>query len=337
MKTSNKANFLNAGLIVACLGVALSCSTFKNLTGGSNESIPNAILSAGQKLSGHYEHGSPSEIYTFDENGTYTHEDAYEDAKSKVKNKESGTYRVEGKEIIFQANGKSVSKDIRVLKVDVDKTSPQKIDLNLTTFELVTAEKLASRKKDSSDSTSTTSTADSVPAEYAKFAPAQVGTSAKQKAFTYKPSNRDSLTGTDVGAARFVYSNNSYFDVIKYPTAEAAQAEVKKRVSLAVDTAEYDKKVKLPKCDPNKETDYDTPFELIKTLPVKTGGDAYVLHAGKYWDADCKVDDNVRGEYVFWSDGNYFFLINSMGKDIYTSAFGKAEAFFDDYQNAQGN
>lgn len=287
----------------------------------------------GQKLSGHYEHASPPEIYTFDENGTYT----YEDTGNKDKSKESGTYRVEGEKITLQANGKSVSKDIRVLKDDVGKTSPQKIDLNLTTFALITAEQLASRKKDSSDSTTTISADGSVPAEYAKFAPSQVGTSAKQKAWTYKPSNTDSLTGTAVGAARFIYANKNYFDVIKYPTAEAAQAEVKKRASLAVPAAEYDKKVKLPKCDTTKETDYDTPFELIKTLSVKTGGDAFVLHAGKYWDADCKIDDNVRGEYVFWSNGNYFFLINSMGKDIYTSSFGKAEAFFNDYQNAQGN
>lgn len=242
MKIQNKANLLNAALIVACLGLALACSTFKNLTGGQkagNQSVPSANNSSSP-----YVPGAPS-------------------------------------------------------------AKPFPVSPNET-----------------------------ISAEFLKFAPAQVGESVGKIAFTLKPDK-----GEFVDGARFVYESkdyNTYLVITKYPTAEAAAAAVKKSASSAVPTAEYDKKVKLPKCDTTKETDYQTPYELIKTLPVKTGGEAFVQHSGKIWDYECKVDDNSRDEYIIWSNGIYYFSIDSTPMHTWISVFGKAEAFFNDYQNAVG-
>lgn len=246
MKTQNKPNVLNAALVVACLGLALGCSTFKNLTGGQKTGNQSAPTTASNS-------GSPS------------------------------------------VPSASLAKPFPV--------SPDK----------------------------------PIPAEFLKFAPAQVGVSVGKSASVYEPNKESPTFDGAVDGANFIYESkdyNTYFVVIKYPTVEAAQAAVKKDVSLAVPTAEYDKKVKLPKCDKNKETDYETPDELIKTLPVKTGGEAFVTHSGKFLDYECKVDDNVRHEYIIWSNGVYRFSINSSATHTWLSTFGTGEAFFNDYQNA---
>jgi hypothetical protein len=243
MKTQNKANLLNAALVVACLGSALGCGVIKNLAGGQkngNQSAPTIASNS----------GSPYVL-------------------------------------------------------DAPTSKPFPVSPN-----------------------------EKISAEFLKFAPVQVGVSVGKIAFALEPDKGDFVDG-----ARFVYESkdyNTYFVVAKYPTAEAASAAVKKNVSSAVPTAEYDKKVKMPKCDKNKETDYETPWEFIKTLPVKTGGEAYVQHAGKIWDYECKVDDRYRDEYIVWSNGIYYFSIDSTGTYTQTGAFGKAEAFFYDYQNAAG-
>ena len=318
MKTSNKANFLNGVLIVVCLGAALSCSTFKNLTGGSNESVPNTVPNAGQKLSGHYEHGVPSEIYTFDENGTYTHEDAYPDPNSKVKNKESGTYRVDGKEIIFQANGKSVSKDILVLKTDVGKTSPQKIDLDFTTYDLVSAEKLASRKKDSSDSTSTTST-DADAAMPDKFE----GFTRTGKTITLENSSNSFLVSgcSDVPKYKIVTLSD-------YKAANGELVSFHKQIYSSPDDAK-----KNLECWLKLDADYDTTlpkediasdllrYQVAERVPTKNGGELLVMKTfPRYPPAD----------KAYWIDGSIFYMwIDSNEdkrphKDHQTIAFAKA-------------
>ena len=190
-----------------------------------------------------------------------------------------------------------------------------------------------------------------VPDAYWIYAPAKVGEFGPNEAFSFDANVADSKTKTAKEAVRFSYdiappNNNKnrlirkhmYVDVIKYASEAAAQAEVKKRVDAAVPTEQYDKKVKLPKCDPNHETNFDAPEEFVKKLPLKKGGDAYILHMGKFWDSDCKKVSN-NDEYVTWVSGVYVFRLDCSGanNENYPSIFGQGEAAFADYQKAIGS
>jgi hypothetical protein len=189
-----------------------------------------------------------------------------------------------------------------------------------------------------------------VPDAYWVFAPAKVGEFGPNEAFAFDANVSDSKTKAAKEAVRFIYdiappNNNKdrlirrhlYVDVIKYASESAAQAEVKKRVDAAVPTEQYDKKVKLPKCDPKHETNFNAPEEFVKKLPLKKGGDAYVLHMGKFWDYQCKKVSN-NDEYVTWASGVYVFRLDCSGAsgENYPSIFGQGEAAFADYQKAIG-
>lgn len=189
-----------------------------------------------------------------------------------------------------------------------------------------------------------------VPDAYWVYAPAKVGEFTPNEAFSFDANIHDSTTKAAKEAVRFSYhfspTNNMknpltrrhmYVDVIKYASEAAAQLEVKKRVDAAVPTEQYDKKVKLPKCDPNHETNFNAPEELVKKVPLKKGGDAYVLHMGKFWDYQCKKVSN-NDEYVTWASGVYVFRMDCSGtnKENYPSIFGQGEATFAEYQKALG-
>jgi hypothetical protein len=189
-----------------------------------------------------------------------------------------------------------------------------------------------------------------VPDAYWVYAPAKVGAFGPNEAFSFDANVYDSKTKAAKEAVRFSYdiappNNNKnrlirksmYVDVIKYASEAAAQAEVKKRVDAAVPTEQYDQKVKLPKCDPKHESSFNAPEELVKKLPLKKGGDAYVLHMGKFWDYQCKKVSNNE-EYVTWASGVYVFRLNCSGanNESYPSIFGQGEAAFAEYQKALG-
>jgi len=191
-----------------------------------------------------------------------------------------------------------------------------------------------------------------VPDAYWIYAPAKVGEFAPNQAFSFDANVFDSKTKAAKEAVRFSYDiappnsnpnasrlgrRSLCVDVIKYASEAAAQLEVKKRIDAAVPTEQYDKKVKLPKCDPNHETSFNAPEEFIKKLPLKKGGDAYVFHMGKFWDYQCKKVSN-NSEYVTWTSGVYVFRLDCSGasKEDYPSIFGQGEAVFAEYLKAIG-
>lgn len=189
-----------------------------------------------------------------------------------------------------------------------------------------------------------------VPDSYWVYAPAKLGEYTPAQAFSFDPNVYDSKTKAATEAVRFAYylpigpnpknpdtRRSIALDVIKYPSEAAAQAEIKKRVSAAVPTEEYDKKVKFPKCNPNKDSDFKGPQELMKKLPLKKGGEAYVLHFGKFWDYACKKVTN-KEEDVIWASGVYFFRLEVTGaiKEPDTAIFGQGELLLAEYQKAMG-
>lgn len=275
----------------------------------------------GQKLSGRYNSivmGS-SESYLFREDGTFEHTGFGKDGKGS----ESGTYSIDGKNVTFNANGKSVTTNISASKGDSDKLNPAGLYIDVESYELSNNPPKTASQPASKDS--------SVPVEYEKFALAKVGAFNRNKVAPYRANAKDRYRE----GMRFIYDSNNYLDIKKYSSEAEAQADYKKRVSAAVASDEYSRKVKLPKCDPNKETDYETPEVLIKRLSLKSGGEAVVLQSSKFWDYACKLTSN-REEYVLWTDGVYLFEISSSPPDIHSDAFGKAEAFFNQYQKTTG-
>lgn len=303
-------------ITLVCTGLFFGCKNLK--------SAAWANFKAGQKLNGRYEHGVLVESYIFKEDGTYKHEDAGD----KNNASESGTYHIDGEMMTLESGGKSVSKKVSAPGNETDKQSPSKIDLNFTTYDLVSDSQLAARRNSSTDSAN----ANTAPAEFAKFAPARVGDFALMRNSLLPPDPKQDSFKEGI---RFFYESKNYFDIRKYASEADAGAAFKKRISQAVAADEYDKKVKLPKCDPNKETDYETPEVLAKTIPQKSGDDAVVFQSSRFWDYQCRIDSN-REETVVWTNGVYIFQINTSAPDIHSNAFGKAEAFFNDYQRAMG-
>jgi hypothetical protein len=189
-----------------------------------------------------------------------------------------------------------------------------------------------------------------VPDSYWVYAPAKLGEYTPGNAFSIEPNIYESKTKAATEGVRFTYihpigpnpknpqtQRSMLVDVIKYPSEAAAQAEVRKRVSAAVPTVQYETKVKFPKCNPNKDSDFKGPEELMKKLPLKKGGDAYVLHVGKFWDYACKKATN-KEEYVIWSSGVYFFRLSCTGaiSEPVEAIFGEGESLFAEYQKALG-
>lgn len=98
--------------------------------------------------------------------------------------------------------------------------------------------------------------------------------------------------------------------------------------------------MKLPKCDTKHETDFKGPEELMKKLSLPKGGDAYVLHGGKFWDYQCKKMSNPD-EDVIWSSGPYFFRLECSCANIevisnYQAVYGQGEAALAAYLKAIG-
>lgn len=100
------------------------------------------------------------------------------------------------------------------------------------------------------------------------------------------------------------------------PSEADAQAFIKKRLADSVPAADYEKKVKLPKCNAEAEQDYQTPYEFIKSIPHKNGTSIYVFHPPKIWDGDCngkKIPSKGETEEAVWSDGKYVYVIETSG------------------------
>jgi hypothetical protein len=280
-------------------------------------------FNAGQKLSGRYNTvvmGS-NESYLFKEDGTFEHTGYGKDGSGS----ESGTYSIDGQNVTFKAGGKSVTTNISASKGDASKPSPEGLYIDVESYEL--------SHSNLTKATPTPASKDnSVPAEDVRFAPAKVGAFDRERVAPYHADSKDAYKE----AIRFIYDSNNYVDIKKYGSEAGAQADFKKRVSAAVPSAEYDKRARLGKCDPNKEGSDNKLEELIKSIPLKTGGEAVVLHPPKFWDGDCSRIISNGEENVVWANGVYVFEVFSTVQGNYTDAFGKAEAFFNDYQKATG-
>ena len=283
----------------------------------------------GQKLSGRYNSVvmESSESYLFKDDGTFEHTGFGKDGKGS----EKGTYNISGETVTFNVGGKTTSSNILAAKGDAAKTSPEELYIDVETYRLSPDGKPKIAAETSQPKTS--SKYPLLPG-YEKFGPDQVGNYAQTGSFSIPKSSNEEDAYLE--SADFNYESSGdkvHLKIKKYPSEAEAQAITSKMAAAAVPTEEYDKKVKLPKCDPNKETDYDTPQELVKSIPRSSGGDAYVLHSSRHWDWDCKVTSN-RDEFVVWANGPYVFEIDASPPDIHSNAYGKGEAFFNDYQKA---
>lgn len=282
----------------------------------------NQTFKPGQKLSGRYNtvvSGSQNS-YLFKEDGTFEHTGFGKDGKGT----ESGTYSIDGKKVTFNVGGKSVATNISASKGDANKQSPEGLYIDVESYELA-----HSGLTKATPTPAASNKDNAVPAEYEKYAPAQVGAFARNSFFTDKP---DPDYHNRV-VTHFLYDGRNYLDIMKYSSAADAQADYQKRVSAAVPEEDYARKVKLPKCDPDQETDYETPEVLVKRIQRWRGGEAVVFHSARFWDYKCQVSSNGE-EDVMWTDGALMFVIETSRQNGADDAFGQAEAFFNDYQKA---
>jgi hypothetical protein len=186
-----------------------------------------------------------------------------------------------------------------------------------------------------------------IPAGYEKFFPATLGT-LKRWRFGLPENGKkkhpddpyDEMVGYWYGEGKTPpYS----VEVDRFSSAARAQAQLKEDVKDAVPAADYEKRVRFPKCypgDPERTNDnFDPPDELIRQIPLRNGGSAMVFREGLFWEDDCKSKVNNHGdEHVEWVDGVYLFRIDALPtlEPPVPNMSGKAEAFFNDYISAIG-
>lgn len=187
-----------------------------------------------------------------------------------------------------------------------------------------------------------------IPAGYEKFFPASVGNDKREYSFSQGEKSESPDQDPYLERVGFFYGSGRPYGlaVQKYASAAEAQAQLDKRLSRAVPTDEYLKKIKFPKCfregAGNKETERDTaeqkafhpPEELVKRIPAG-GGEAVVIRPPRTWDADCQSTTNERSneENILWTQGSYFFdlHISTPVGEPNKNLFVEGEALFKDY------
>ncbi len=292
---------LGSFAVIALIGLASGCSLL-----GLNKNFK-----AGQKLSGHYEANKANdkgdkfwkEHYVFKGDGTYQHMDLTENGAM-----ESGTYRIDGETIAFKSGRKTISHKIIATSGDANKQDPKEIKLDTEYY------RLTSEEYDG------LSPAPPLKEEYEKFLPPTVG---EYKSFSESTKDRTSISkSSDDGRPWIEYGIGLYalhldsagnptgtvddqISVVieKYASESEARAELDRRVKAAVPIAEYDRKVNLGKCNTDSENTH-APEQLIKQIPLKSGGNAFYIAEGKRYDSDC-MKINGGSEYITWSQGVY--------------------------------
>ena len=192
-----------------------------------------------------------------------------------------------------------------------------------------------------------------IPAGYEKFFPASLGNNKREYSFNQGEKSEYPEQDPYVERVGFFYGSGRPYDlaVQKYASEAEAKAQLDKRVSKAVPTDEYLKKIKFPKCfregEGDKETAQDTaeqkafhpPEELVKRIPAG-GGEAVVIRPPRTWKADCEGTTNEvdNEENILWNQGIYLFdlHVSTPIGDPHKILFGEGEALFKDYLAATG-
>lgn len=183
------------------------------------------------------------------------------------------------------------------------------------------------------------------PAKFGKFAYARSLSPSRPQGSRYLEEVTISYNYADRRYEKFHYEYyiaDVRLVIKKFASEAEARASVEKIGAAAVPADDYDKKVKLPRCDPNKETDYETPEVLVRRIPHKNGSEIFVLQSGKFWDYKCVVSSNET-ENIYWADGVYAFEVETpplsnpaLSYQDRIPGFGLAQDFFADYLPAIG-